>query len=162
MGVAIALPNGIKFPGRENELTGDDVVGHKEITGAFLVKTSVANAPGKLSQTYVAVDSDARRRLIAHIQKNMPKGASKVKVNIVTAGTEGVENVVVSALPALPWYLELIKSITAAFLTAGAAALATGIASLIIGSPVTPWMFLAATVLLCLGTLSHFGFAKLA
>jgi hypothetical protein len=151
-----------KFPddvaGLSGKPTADNTTEVPGVTDVRLVK-----APKELGAfpIHLVKDCDALKGLTAHVQSGLVKGASKMDVRYITLENPCVQTVTVKASPDLPWFLELLKNLTSAFFTSGAAALAAGIASLIIGSPVTLWMFLASLASLLLGVLSHLGYLQL-
>jgi hypothetical protein len=151
----------VMVPGRDTAITGADVmpfkVGGQEITDVALLKAQING-----NRAVVCRNADAVKKVTLAVEHGeLVKGANSTGIEIYALDNPGWRNVKVKASSDLPWHMELVKNIATAFLTAGAMALAGGVASLIVGSPVTLWMFLAAVVSLVLGSLSHWGYLAL-
>jgi hypothetical protein len=130
----------------------------KDVTSIRLV---IGVAGGKNISLYLVENEAALQQLKKYVQSGLTRGASKEKINYNIAGSSVMHTVTIKESSNLPWYLELFKNITSAFLAGGGAAFAAAVAALIVGSPVTPWMFLAAFVLLALGTGFHLVYLRL-
>ncbi|MDR2677531.1 MAG: hypothetical protein LBB26_03120 [Puniceicoccales bacterium] len=132
-----------------------------DVTGITDVRLLRAPADPTKPSVYLVKDQDALGKLTSSIQAGLVKGANKTRISYIMPGNSGIQTVTVRASPDLPWYLELTKNLVSAFLTSGAGALALAITSLVVGSPVTLWMFLASFVALVLGIVFHVAYLKL-
>jgi hypothetical protein len=144
----------IKLDGKDG--ASKDNATECKVDGQVVTDTHLLVDNGKT--IYLCKDQSAVKELTGKLQKTLIKGAAAMDICVATPDASGTRTIKIKADPDLPWQLELFKNVTSTFLTAGAAALAASITSLIVGSPVTLWMFLAALVSLALGTLSHWGY----